>query len=269
MDAKLAPVLKEAEKAGGNWIASNHPVTAGIDLPLARKCVNVCARAYQSETFGSDLAHVLVEQSEGPAIIAFRGSSDVKDWLTDFRVGFCYTQFGRMHKGFWESSTSVMAGLMKLDQRAIIAPVILTGHSKGAAEAIICARRLAALGRPIQAVVTFGGPRGGDAMWRAHYNSQETNYPSATGQHQTLGEATMRWVIEEDIVPRLPAWIAGYRHVGTEVFVSAFGGVEVNPPLWRKAASDLWGTFWGYKQGRIEQAVDHPVSKYVEHLNSL
>src|ERR1700690_2174306 len=103
-------------------------------MPLARMCVNACVRSYQSQTFGSELAHVLVEHSEGPPIIAFRGSADVRDWLTDFRVGFCFTQFGRVHRGFWESTSSVLQEILKLDQRAKPEPVILTGHSKGAAE---------------------------------------------------------------------------------------------------------------------------------------
>jgi hypothetical protein len=150
-----------------------------------------------------------------------------------------------------------MADVMRLPEVVGATPVIVTGHSKGAAEAVICARLLAAAGKPVASVHTFGKPRVGNAEWRAGYNA-------------VLGSVTTRWEHEEDIVTRLAAWCTGYRHEGlTDAFLSSFGGVEINPPLWRRAASDLWGTFWGYQAGHIEQAMDHPVSRYQEHINSL
>ena len=242
-----------------------------IDLPLARMCANACARAYPEATISSNLAHCLVVRAEGPAILAFRGSEDIRDLLTDFQVRWVQTVHGGIHSGFFNSALSVLNQILKLDQRQSPAPVIVTGHSKGAAEALIVARWLVAAGRPVEAVVTFGGPRVGDAEWRKSYNAAGTNIqqPTSNIQHPTLGDATQRWVHEEDLVPRLPVWCSGYRHVGHEMFLSAFGGVEVDPPVWRMAASDIWGTFWGYRAGVIEQAADHPISKYQEHIKGL
>lgn len=229
-----------------------------IDLTLARVCVRASTQAYAQVSFESELAHVLVIPATAtmPMIIAFRGTCDIGEWLVDFRMRFSATLYGRLHTGFWRSVNSVMAEVFALPDVKSALPVIVTGHSKGAAEALICARWLAAQGKPVQAVVTFGGPRVGDAQWRAGYNA-------------SLGEVTKRWVHEEDIVARAPVWMMGYRHVGHEYFMSSMGGVEVDPPLWRLAASDLWGTFWGYKAGRIEQAMDHPISRYQEHLEQL
>ena len=265
------PVVTE-EHAVTDWIASA-VAEPKYDLALARMCAEACARAYREQTFGNDLAHVLVvpagdgkgqmANGTGATIIAFRGSANTRDWLTDFEIRFRYTQFGRVHAGFWESTNSLMASIMALPEVMGAFPVIVTGHSKGAAEAVICARLLAAAGKPVAAVVTFGGPRVGDAAWRIGYGKCQM----ADGK--TLGEITQRWVHEEDIVCRMAAWCTGYRHVGTEAFMSSFGGVELNPPFWRKAASDLWGTFWGYAQGHIDQVEDHPVSRYLEHLDSL
>jgi len=240
------------------------------DLGLARICVQASARAYQEATLTSELAKVLVVRSPyvNAPIIAFRGSADARAWLTDMRVCLAQTEYGKLHCGFYASTRTILGQLLALDQRSQPEPVIVTGHSKGGAEALICARILAAAGKPVQAVVTFGGPRVGDARWRKSYDDQSANLSGALGQ-PTLGDITYRWVHEEDIVPRLPVWMMGYRHVGHEAFMSSFGGVEIDPPLQRMAWSDLWGTFWGYRAGRIEQALDHPIARYQEHLEPL
>lgn len=234
-----------------------------IDLALARVCVQASAEAYTAAaTIQGMWATVRVTTAAAvalmmrPTIVAFRGSASVRDWITDARVYRRNVGVGLLHQGFLDSVQNVFYRVCKIvDKKA--APVIVTGHSKGGAEALICAWLLARSGRTVQAVVTFGGPRVGDAQWKAHYNST------------ALGAVTQRWVHEEDIVTRLPAWCMGYRHVGQECFMSSFGGVEINPPLWRKAASDLWGTFWGYKHGEIEQASDHPIAKYLGHIERL
>jgi len=232
--------------------------------------VQTCARAYAEASFESSLAHVLIADGQlpmadgrGATIIAFRGSANTRDWLTDFRIEFRSTDYGRVHSGFWQSTNSVMPEILRVPAVFAALPVIVTGHSKGAAEALICARLLQASGKPVAAVVTFGGPRVGDALWARGYNE----CPGAEGK--CLRDITQRWVHEEDIVPRMPPWISKYRHVGHEEFCSTFGGVETDPPLLMLAASDLWGTFWGYEHGHIEQAADHPVSRYQEHINSL
>jgi predicted lipase len=232
---------------------------ATCNLQLARACVAAAARVYSEVSFQSELAHVLIvpATTETPMIIAFRGSADTKDWLTDFKMRFGETPYGWVHAGFWASANSVMEQILGLAQVRAAIPVVITGHSKGAAEALICARLLAASGKPVEAVVTFGGPRVGNKKWRADYG-------------KALGDRTTRWVHEEDIVCRMAAWCTGYRHVpAVEAFIASFGGLKINPPLWCKAASDIWGTFWGYESGQIKQVQDHPVTQYLQHLAKL
>jgi hypothetical protein len=241
------------------------------DLELAWQCVGAAARSYSMVTIENNLCHVLqVPLVMGPPwwkkvnIIACRGSDSLRDVVTDLEIGLVDLGIARVHAGFWKSANSILDQVLKLDQTALPAPVVLCGHSKGADEAKILAWQLARCGRPVAAVHTFGGPRIGDAGWRRTYNAQKANFDL-----QTLGDITTRWVHEEDIVARLLAWITGYRHVGHEAFMSSFGGVEMDPPLWAKGLSDLWGTFWGYERGHIELIEDHPVSRYVEHLKGL
>jgi predicted lipase len=204
-------------------------------------------------------------------IVAFRGSACVRDWLTDARIEYADTGLGRVHRGFWESTTSIIDQVRELETPSGSVPLVITGHSKGAAEALICAWLLARMGRAVQSVHTFGGPRIADPIWKRSYQSQTANYHISMEKCTcpTLSDVTYRWVHEEDIVPRMPPWISGRRHVAHECFMSSFGGVELDPPFWRLAASDIWGTFLGYEQGHIDQVADHPVSQYEEHLASL
>ena len=236
------------------------------DLSLPRLCADACAQSYRAATIETDLAHVLKLDTDRGTILAFRGTDSIRDWLIDARVERTDLGFASVHSGFWRSVNSIFPQILIFDQRSCPTPVILTGHSKGGAEAKLCAFLLARAGRPITAVVTFGAPRAGDSRWRILYNATPNNFAFP---QSTLGSITQRWIHEEDIVPRLPVWVTGYRHIAQEYFMSTFGGVEVNPPLWHKAISDLWGTFCGYKRRDIEQLIDHPISRYQEHLNTL
>jgi hypothetical protein len=115
--------------------------------------------------------------------------------------------------------------------------------------------RMARAGLPVSAVYTFGGPRVGNAAWAANYDS-------------LLGYRTFRIVNEEDIVPRVPGYLMGYRHVGSEVFFDSAGGMRLNPPLWVKVLSDIWGTYRDWKVGKIAQLADHNVSIYEDRLKT-
>jgi predicted lipase len=225
------------------------------DLALARRCAVASAQAYSAASIQSALAHVLVQRNvDEPTIIAFRGSASTRDWLTDLRIGFVDVGLGRVHRGFWESTASVMEAVHRLDQRESRGPVIVTGHSKGAAEAMICAWLLARCGWPVKGVVTFGGPRVGDAAWRRNYN-------------ELLGDVTQRWVHEEDGVARLALWITGYRHAGRQYYLSALEGLRINPPLWFQCLSDCFGIYRDYRMGKLAVVLDHPLGGYLDDID--
>lgn len=226
---------------------------SAIPLRLAKACAVQCARVYSDVTLQSDVCHALRSDYDGSALIAFRGTRTMREWLIDARIKWWNLGLGLVHSGFWDSLNTLFP---QLDQIAQAGPVIITGHSKGAAEALLCAWRMTRLGRQVKAVVTFGGPRVGNGAWRRDYNAQ-------------LGERTWRWVHQEDIVCRLPVWLTGYRHVGQECFLDPFGTVELNPPFWRMLIAALWDTWLSYSKTDIEPITDHPISQYLEHLDKL
>lgn len=56
-----------------------------------------------------------------------------------------------------------------------------------------------------------------------------------------LRDITFRIVNENDIVPRVPGVLIGYRHCGREVFLDSFGNIDVDPSILKKLCSDVWG----------------------------
>jgi hypothetical protein len=95
-----------------------------------------------------------------------------------------------------------------------------------------------------------------------------------------LGFSTFRVVYQEDIVariPHLPKISDPYRHVGTEVFISAdcvraTGGQEIIAPGWARLLwSDVIGIYRAWRsRGTVafmdEALADHHISNYVGSL---
>jgi len=102
------------------------------------------------------------------AIVAFRGSVTVLDWLRDFLFApvavRAHPQLGRCHAGFLNGAESIADAVAgAVDAR----PFVLTGHSLGGALAVGVAGLLICAGVAPDAVVTFGAPRFGMARFAA------------------------------------------------------------------------------------------------------
>ncbi len=227
---------------------------AGFNPNMAIACASAAAGSYGSETLSTELAHVW---RSAPGYLAFRGSASLRDWLTNFHIrrdrfektelGFC-----SVHAGFYAAIKSVIDQI----QGPMSIPLVIAGHSLGGALAMLCAYLLWKRGYTVAAVYTFGGPRVGDWRFAHAYN-------------QALGDVTYRLVYKEDIVPRLPPALLGYCHAGTEVFFPSLGRMRFGAPLWFKLASDIWGTWRSFQQGRISQFADHPISEYAALVETL
>lgn len=88
--------------------------------------------------------------------------------------------------------------------------LVITGHSLGAAEALVAASDTYGAGKGRPAVTTFGCPR--------VFNQQ-----GAAWFHGSVAASSVRMVHEKDIVPHLPPDNLGYYHVPQEVWQT--GGV--------------------------------------------
>ena len=131
------------------------------------------------------------------AVLAFRGTADLEDVVTDtlvLPVGFPHGR-GQVHEGFltlWERlREQVLADLDKLPPAL---PLTVTGHSLGGAVALLAAADLGQLYldrplRPIQ-VVTFGCPKVGNLDFALNFQAGEVT-------------AVRNFF---DVVPWLPSW---------------------------------------------------------------
>lgn len=135
------------------------------------------------------------------AVLVFRGTEQtLQDFIADLDIGVLPLQQNKIavHDGFAAALDSVWheidGALAQLG-----CPVFYTGHSLGAALATLAAAR-----REPKAVYTFGSPRVGNQA----FVSSLAHIPIC------------RVIDDKDAVTIVPPEIMGFRHVGTEQYLS-------------------------------------------------
>lgn len=240
-----------------------------LNFKLARMCARAAADAYDEATIAHDetCTQVLLRETETHLIVAFRGTSSVRDFLTDAKCRMVQGECGRVHRGFL-SCLAAVSDLVFSQLRGNTKPILITGHSLGGALAMLFAEwldRTVRTGIPFEAVYTFGQPRVGNGAFANHYD-------------HILGDRTFRFVFEEDLVARVPGVLMGYRHTGQEVFIPSLcrafcpQGYLLNPSLIVKLISDACGLFrLGGTSRLMALAVigDHAAEGYVRAIDSL
>jgi len=130
---------------------------------ISHKCLaQYCQEAYQRESHSKNGTEVLVRLGEACVVIAFRGTTmNGADILKDMRVVPWWNSElgGWFHKGFLKGALNVRDYVEGLVTSTKL-PIILTGHSKGGAEAQIMAMLLAKKVGDLR-LVAFGSPRVG------------------------------------------------------------------------------------------------------------
>ncbi|CAM9823400.1 unnamed protein product [Discosporangium mesarthrocarpum] len=205
-------------------------------------------------------------------IIVFRGTDEADDWWTNLDARSLTTPHGEIHEGFhnaldelWPdtavpdagTATGKSKGGMLQTVKALQAgknakrPVMIGGHSLGAALASIAAARLA-LDVPeveVTRVETIGSPRVFDQNYAAVYD-------------KTLKDKTFRVVNNNDGVPRMPP---GLEHVGTEIYINSSGtvGKDTFMAFFRGIWKGLWN--WNF----MDPLNDHATKLYVEALANI
>ena len=250
------------------------PAAINFQLENARACAAASLMAYTHapNVFAADTdTQVLVLEEADHIIIAFRGTSNIRDWITDAQfmrtVLSDHPDVGRVevHSGFLRAFESVIVPLTTYLRQLVVGErkVFVTGHSLGGALAILCAFELKKQSFNVQQVYTFGQPRVGNGAFKKLYEAP-------------LGNQTFRVVYQEDIVarvPHFPCWQDPYRHVGREIFLSAFRELVVAPSLWHLLASDAWGIYRAFIiskfTGALDPLNDHRVLNYTQTLEEI
>jgi hypothetical protein len=168
------------------------------------------------KTFIADTIHAcLVGTTADGVVLAFRGTlefsfhdlASLHDWLNNFVARLVKPDWlpddsaARVHEGFLGAldSLRILGALDEVNRQLQAAgpgaPLLITGHSKGGALAVLAALRFWAKGQVPSRVVTFAAPRAGDRAFADVYNNARIVHT--------------RYEFQDDVVPHLPPRLGG------------------------------------------------------------
>jgi triacylglycerol lipase len=179
---------------------------------------------------GNTLCHLAF--NERFAIVAFRGTRPDQwpDLLDDARFEQEAWTYGHVHAGFKDAFLRIREALVgALNAHAPNRPLWMTGHSLGAAMAVLAADALP----ETRGVYTFGLPRVGDQEFASRFNQRFTG-------------RSFRYVDDHDVVTHLPPeailWPMGsYAHVDELQWIDQNGDVGTAAPALPHFIRDVFG----------------------------
>lgn len=169
-------------------------------------------------------------------IICFRGSDSEKDWSFNLDFNQKVIPYGninsdiRVHSGFLNAYKSKnVRNKIRSFVNNDIRKIKLTGHSYGAALAVLCAVDLQYnFSNKDYEVIVFGCPRVGNRAFKDSYNRRIFK--------------TLRVENRSDIVTKLPLRLMGYRHVGARLSI---GNNFLFPNMKSHCLQEYYSNIWG------------------------
>jgi predicted lipase len=200
-------------------------ISAWIDLQTVFK--DVCAFVASSRDYN---------------LLVFRGTKIPQDWMADLyctpaRFEWIFESappVGEIHAGFGHTLADglslIISGLAPRDQTK---PLLITGHSlDGALAALVaaCFNIMGAAIRPVSAIYTFGQPRIGLNDFCNTYG-------------RLLGNKLVRFVNQQDLVPRVPFRNWDYSDEGKMVHFDSAGKPSIQSAEWQNFLSRTLQSF--------------------------
>jgi pimeloyl-ACP methyl ester carboxylesterase len=172
---------------------------------------------------GSMVSYIV---SRGPiAVVVFRGTDDLEDWLANVKVHTRDVAGGSIHSGFYDAYQTLRSKVHE-DLDALEADHIwITGHSLGGALAVACAHDLTQSKVDIHGLVTFGQPMLAKTELAADLSDR-------------LANKYQRFVNAHDVVPRIPPL---YAHTGSIVWFNSDGITRSEAPTAKRLKDNLAG----------------------------
>jgi len=163
------------------------------------RCATLSLLAYSHANYS--VASTSTQAIAVDGALAFRGTHELADWLTDADCRLVAAPFGMVHAGFWRAYQSIAPLLPAAE--------VITGHSLGGALALLCGLDRLHRGEDVR-VVTFGQPRA-------------LGLCTAQAMRHRFGDWVTRCVHNNDVVPRVPTRLMGYGHMGRLVYFDRHG----------------------------------------------
>ena len=205
--------------------------------------------------YDRDGAQAYLFANDTDAVVACRGTEphEWNDIQADLDAATDLAEtVGRVHRGFKREVDDLWP---RLEQALVTNEKTLwfTGHSLGGAMTAICAGRckLSHIATTPQAVYTYGAPRVG--------NKRYVNY---------VRLEYYRWVNNNDIVPRVPPRLFGYRHAGEEIYLDRNGRIR-NIHGMLRMRDRFWGFMRSLRRWQIDQFSDHLMGEYIDAILKL
>ncbi len=174
----LSKTLATLGKTGGDPGADNERLKAA----LAAGGFDLAGGAPIHEPSTDTQAFVVTRRKSdgtGFAVVCFRGTQQVRDWMTnlnartqpvfDPRPTGNGGEIGSMHKGFHDAYKSVEEAINKRLEGTEDLPLYMTGHSLGGALAVVATWFQS--GQRLAACYTFGAPRMGDSRLQGRFKT--------------------------------------------------------------------------------------------------
>ncbi|MEH2167881.1 MAG: dynamin family protein [Nostoc sp.] len=198
--------------------------------------------------------------------IAFRGSENIVDWVTNFQ----FTQAedfigqGMVHSGFAnlvDKYYSEIEKLIEIKKNNKNLRLFLTGHSLGGAIAILMATRFSP--SIVEAVYTYGAPRVGDQVFVSSYQPihYRVEYGNDIVPHLPINHHVIRLVLNNDFIP------IGYQHTGILNYLVKGQQKIENLTGWKKRLENeiLMGNLRHYLSLKAISE-NHSIDRYIEHI---
>ncbi|KAI9699279.1 MAG: hypothetical protein M1836_002889 [Candelina mexicana] len=201
---------------GNNDSADTPIICPQHNCPLVESANATSVYEFQNSRFTDTTGFIAVDDTNGLIVLAFRGSSEWKNWVSDLQTTMVPFAFGanlaQVHMGFleaWkESEDGIVSSLAKAVKQYEDYQVVITGHSLGGAVATLAAVDIR---KNVSAeLYTFGAPKVGNSPFADLVEAS----PAKSYRITNIG----------DPVTRLPAM--GYDHFQPEYHIFKGHGKE-------------------------------------------
>ena len=225
-------------------LSTSGDASSGEKNELLRKCLAAGGFDLKGVLYhaGSDTqGYVAVRRGQeggpGMAVLAFRGTQQIKDWMTNLDAATVPVSssrgetLGNVHRGFNEAFLSVSDQIGPLLEGDEELPLFITGHSLGGALATLATWYLK--GDSLAACYTFGAPRVGDnglmdrfrtPIYRIVNGADPIPFVPPSGRTVSFAKHALR-LVGTIIGPleRVANWLIkyqGYRHYGFQRYLT-------------------------------------------------